>query len=61
MITSMYYARNKAEKGFDHEMREKVRRNGTKAEMALYIQNQAILNMLRHIEDDLNILKHSKD
>ena len=50
---SKYYARNAEEKAFDDEMRSKVYENGTKAEMILYIQNQTILNMLRHIEDEL--------
>ena len=57
MNLSKYYARHAEEKAFDDEMRSKVYENGTKAEMILYIQNQTILNMLRHIEDELQELK----
>lgn len=60
MSSSKYYARNAEEKAFDNEMRSKVYENGTKAEMILYIQNQTILNMLRHIEDELEELKKQK-
>ena len=49
-----YYARNEKEKEFDDCIRNAVYENGTKVEMALYVQNQEILNLLRRIEDSLN-------
>ncbi len=52
----MYYARNNEEREFDNEMRERIRKHGTKAEMALYIQNQEILNILRHIDNNIKDL-----
>lgn len=48
-----YYARSEQEKEFDDEIRNAVYNDGTKAEMALYIQNQEILNLLRQIDDKL--------
>lgn len=55
--TEKYYARNDEERNFDNEIRSKIRSNGSKAEMMLYIQGQAILNLLRHIEDEIENLK----
>lgn len=46
-----YYARNEKEKKFDDWIRDIVRIEGSKADMALYIQNQAILNAIRRMED----------
>lgn len=57
MNSTKYYARNEEERSFDREIRSKVYDCGTKSEMALYIQGQAILNLLRHIEDEI---KNSK-
>ena len=42
-----YYASNEAERRFDDQIRSAVMEDGSKADMALYIQNQAILSMLR--------------
>lgn len=55
--TFSYYARNDSEKEFDDWVRDTVMQNGNIAEHALYIQNQAILSMLRHIEDKLELSK----
>lgn len=49
--TFKYYARNEKEKKFDDRIRDAVCTEGSKADMALYIQNQAILNMIRRMED----------
>ncbi|MCI9004414.1 MAG: hypothetical protein HFH39_04070 [Lachnospiraceae bacterium] len=49
--TFKYYARNEKEKKFDDWIRDAVRTEGSKADMALYIQNQALLNMIRRMED----------
>lgn len=46
-----YYTRNEQEKELDDWIRSAVYDNGTKAEMALYIQNQEILNLLRRLDD----------
>jgi len=51
MYNSNYYARNVAEKELDDMVRSKVYHDGDKVQMALYLQNQAILNLLRHIDD----------
>ena len=58
--SSAYYARNKGEKGFDCQIRSVVIKNGTNVETALYLQNQTILNMLRHIEDTLKVVVAGK-
>jgi len=55
--TFEYYARNEEEKRFDDQIRSVVYDKGTKTEMAIYLQNQTILNMLRHIEDEIAKLK----
>ena len=49
-----YYARSEEEEKFDTCVREIVRTRGDIADMALYIQNQAILSELRRIEEKLN-------
>lgn len=49
-----YYARSEEEEKFDACVREIVRARGDIADMALYIQNQAILSELRRIEEKLN-------
>ena len=51
--TCKYYAGNEKEKKFDDWIRDAVRMEGSKADMALYIQNQAILNMLRRMRDSV--------
>lgn len=54
MCNSNYYVRNVAEKEFDDMIRSSVYHDGDKAQMALYLQNQTILNMLRHLDDVIN-------
>ena len=49
-----YYARNEEEEKFDMCVRDIVRSRGNIADMALYIQNQAILSELRRIEEKLD-------
>ena len=49
-----YYARSEKEEKFDACIREIVRTRGDIADMALYIQNQAILSELRRIEEKLD-------
>lgn len=49
-----YYARTNEEKKFDSELREKIAESGSPSEMALYIQNQAILSMLRRLEETID-------
>lgn len=49
MAKAKYFARNDAEKKFDDEIRETLLKFGTKTEMALYLQNQMILNELRRL------------
>ena len=46
-----YYARNEKERGFDDWVRQRVLDSGDRALMALYVQNQEILNLLRHVDD----------
>ena len=48
-----YYAGNEKEKKLDDQLREAVRASGGKAEMALFIQNQEILSMLRRQRDNV--------
>ncbi len=57
MFSSEYYAQSEKEKEFDSEIRKAVHHTGSRAEMALYIQNQTILNMLRHMEEELAEMK----
>ena len=49
--TFEYYAGNDAERKFDNQIRNTVYNEGNKVDMALYLQNQAILNMLRQQRD----------
>ena len=49
-----YYARSEEEEKLDTCIREIVRTRGDVADMALYIQNQAILSELRRIEEKLD-------
>lgn len=49
MHETKYFARNENEKNFDDEIRETLLRFGDKAQMALYLQNQMILNELRRL------------
>ena len=51
MNNIMYYAANAEERRFDDQIRTAVRKHGSKADMALYIQNQEILSILRMIRD----------
>lgn len=44
-----YYARNKKEKDLDDQIRNALLNFGDKAQMAIYLQNQMILNELRRI------------
>ena len=45
-----YYARSEADKRFDDQIRSNVKKGGDKAMMALYLQNQEILNLLRRMD-----------
>lgn len=47
-----YYARNEQEAKLDNWIRDCCM-SGSKSEMALYVQGQEILSLLRHIEDEL--------
>lgn len=58
MNSEKYYARTDEERHFDDEIRSKIYSSGTKAEMALYIQGQEILNLLRRIDDEIENLKN---
>lgn len=49
MNKTKYFARNEKEKKFDDEIRDTLLRFGDKAQMALYLQNQMILNELRRL------------
>ena len=51
MSIAKYYARNKQELDFDNKIRDICHENGSKVEMALYLQGQDILSRLRRIED----------
>jgi len=46
-----YYAGDDAEKAFDDQIRDTIIEEGNKVDMALYVQNQAILNLLRKQRD----------
>lgn len=51
-----YYARQdeglkEKDRNFDDQLRETVKSSGDRALMALYTQNQEILNLLRRIEE----------
>lgn len=48
---SKYYARNDSDVKFDTEIREEIKANGNRALMALYKQNQEILNLMRTLYD----------
>jgi len=48
-----YYARNDYERKMDTQIREAVRAKNDKALMAMYVQGQATLNLLRRIDDKL--------
>lgn len=49
-----YYARNDADVKFDDWICANCM-DGSKTEMALYVQNQEILSMLRRIDDKLSL------
>jgi hypothetical protein len=49
-----YYARNDVDVKFDNWVRSNVM-DGSKAEMALYVQNQEILSMLRRIDEKISL------
>lgn len=51
MNNIFYYAADVSERRFDDQIRKIVKKNGSKADMALYIQNQEILSMLRAMRD----------
>lgn len=46
-----YYAATETEKRFDDEIRETIKAEGNKVDMANYIQQQEILNQLRKLRD----------
>lgn len=48
-----YYAPNPEEVAFDNWIRKNVMDDGSKAEMALYVQGQEILSQLRRLRDQL--------
>lgn len=48
-----YYARNEKEKEFDRRIRETAKSTNDPYKMAMYVQGQARLNILRRIEDML--------
>ena len=50
---SKYYARNDSDVKFDTEIRETVKAEGNKVDMAFYKQNQEILNLLRTVDEKL--------
>lgn len=52
-----YYARTDEEKKFDSELRDAIADSGSPSEMALYIQNQAILSMLRRLEETIDTME----
>lgn len=58
MSTCYYYARHEREKEFDDSIRDAVKSANDKALMALYVQNQAILNMLRKMDDKQTALRN---
>lgn len=61
MLNHHYYARNEQEKTFDNSIRDTVKHSGTNVEMALYIQNQTILSMLRKLDDKLETIAQAKN
>ena len=58
MSTCYYYVRHEREKEFDDSIRDAVKSVNDKALMALYVQNQAILNMLRKMDDKQTALRN---
>lgn len=46
-----YYAGSESEVKLDTQLRDTVREHGSKAEMALFVQNQEILSLLRRQRD----------
>lgn len=56
-----YYARTEEERAFDNGLRQKVQEEGTDVEMALYIQNQSILSMLRRMDEKLDGLTFGEE
>lgn len=50
-LSHEYYAGNEAEKKLDDQIRDTLIAEGNKVDMALFLQNQAILNMLRRFRD----------
>lgn len=48
-----YYARNEYERKLDNQIREAVRGTGDKDKMAMFVQGQETLNLLRRIDDKL--------
>ena len=65
MATARYYARNEQDKIFDTQIRAAMHKDASKAQMALYIQNQEILNLLRKLSEEnaeiLRLLSDSED
>ena len=49
MKATRYYARNAEDKALDDQIRRTVRKSDDPALMALYLQGQAILNLLRKL------------
>ena len=54
MILGYYYAEGMDEKRFDNAIKKAVLSSGSKAEVALYMQNQEILNQLRRLNERLD-------
>ena len=50
---SRYYARSYKEKEFDDRIRETAKSTQDPYKMAMYVQGQATLNLLRRIDDKL--------
>lgn len=53
MVLGYYYAEGVDEKRFDNAIRKAVFSGESKAEIALYMQNQEILNQLRQLNERL--------
>lgn len=49
MAKLKYFARSNKERKIDDKIRDTLLKSGSKAEMALFLQNQMILNELRRL------------